>query len=106
MTLHPDIQGLIEDQNKVAKETTETLFLGPPSDPKNHYKKSVLRLCNLMLNESASQDVTDLNKQVFTNLYYFLKCEGLRSVTIESTLQPDPYPLWFSEGLLKVLESY
>lgn len=59
-----------------------------------------------MLNESASQDVADLNKQVFTNLYYFLKCEGLRSVTIESTLQPDPYPLWFSEGLLKVLESY
>ncbi|CAD8181460.1 unnamed protein product [Paramecium pentaurelia] len=116
--LHPQILEMINYFNQTEtsqipqiKDTDQTLFLGPPSrDPSQHYNRSIQRICSQLLNENLLEDLADftVEKQVFQNLNYILKCKGLTTVNIQPiTIQVlNNYPLWFSEGLVKTLEAY
>ncbi|CAD8093790.1 unnamed protein product [Paramecium sonneborni] len=116
--LHPQILEILNyfDQSESSeilqiKETDHTLFLGPPSrDPSQHYNKCIQRICSQLLNENLIEDLVDLTieKQVFKNLNYILKCKGLVSIGLQPITIPvlSNYPLWFSQGLIKTLEAY
>ncbi|CAK87448.1 unnamed protein product (macronuclear) [Paramecium tetraurelia] len=116
--LHPQIMEILNYFNQTQtsvipkiKETTQVLFLSPPSeDPKQHYIKSIERLWSLLLNKNLQEDLCyfEAEKQVFQNLNNFLQCKGLKQVFLEPCTIPvlNNYPKWFSQRLIKILQSY